>query len=925
MVDIAWFDDQHGQANHLVGGKGANLGVLAKAGFPVPPGFTVTTDGYKAFMVATKLDEVARAMVAVLAYDDPAKLEIQCAELRAAIEKASFPTELGKEITAAYARLAGLPGASGGPAPFVAVRSSGTAEDQVGASFAGLHDSYLDVMGEEDLLDAVKRCWASMWSARAVVYRNHGGFDHNTVAMAVVVQAMIQSVSSGVMFTGNPLNTATDEIVINAAWGFGEAIVQGMITPDEFVINADTLAVKRKTLGSKEQRIVRDTEKGSGVVTLPAERPGAYSLSDAHASQLARIGARIQAYYDELPQDIEWAFADDTLFIVQTRPITGVPFSWDADVDAWQTDPAHQLYVSDPEDPETLWTRAAADDWWTGAVTPLMYSWRGACLVTCFQSIGRQFGIDELTTIRSHKYYKGEVYFNPMVQQLISRRLAPPAIRQDYLGVVPPIWHKQELEEKFSWTAYLKAHARLEALFPRSGILSWSKQMTGYVNQTKWHPDEMPELTALSDRELRRIIEAYIAEEDEYDRTLASAFFVFLRELMSLLNLMVTKWYTGDNPMAYADLITGAKVRTPTFDESLALFELAQKIRGSAVLKAAYDANEGAAFFAALENSEEGRAFLEEYIPFRHSTRFRGHCDRDIYFPRRGDDPMLDYRSLGALMYVDTDPRETEETVNARRNAAFDDVLANIRKGPLGALKAEAFKLVCHHTQEFMWQRDFERWNIDRLTYCTRLQFQELGRRVFERGLLDGERDFWFLTKTELYSVWDGSANMALIRAKIPARMANFDRFNARDVTPPMYLHHGSPATWGDGEVEDSDALKGIAAASGVVTGIARIIKTMDEIHRLKPGDILVCNSTDPGWTPAFLTVRSVVTETGGLLSHASCLCREYGMPSVQLKNAMSRIPEGALIEVNGDTGLIVILDEEAGDPSTLLEEPVSV
>jgi phosphohistidine swiveling domain-containing protein len=910
VVDIAWFGDSDSLETHLVGGKAANLGVLAQAGFPVPPGYTVTTAAYRAFMKESGLDKVARQTVAELAYDDHEKIEIQTAQLRAAIEAATFPTELGKEITAAYARLATLPGAGGAADPFVAVRSSGTAEDTGDSSFAGLHDSYLDIKGDIELLDGVKRCWASMWSARATVYRNSRGFDHDTVSMAVIVQVMVQAVSSGVMFTANPLNTATDEIVINSSWGLGEAVVQGMVTPDEFVVDANTLAVKRRTLGSKEFRIVRDTESGTGVIQLPADRPDEYSLSDANASALARIGLRVQAHYSDLPQDMEWVFADDTLFLVQARPVTGVAFSWDADVDAWQTSPAHQLFVPEAERDDTVWTRAAADDFWTGAVTPLMYSWRGTCLVRCFQSIGAKFGIDELTRIRVHKYYKGEVYFNPRVQQLIAQRLGPPAIRKDYLPWIPPVWQQETMDAPFSWTAYLKAHARLEALYPRSGVLNWSKSMTGYVVSTKWHPDNMPDLQTLSDGELRRIIEAYIAEEDEYDDTLSPAFFVFLREEMSLLDLMVRKWYDGKNPTAYADLITGAKERTPTFDESLALYNLATRVRDSKYLLATYQATEGGDFFTALEDTEEGREFLVDYKKFRHETRFRGHEDRDIYFPRRGDDPSLDYVSIGTLMNVEVDPETQEEVVNARRNAAYDDVLENIRKKPLGSLKAEAFKILCHHTQEFMWQRDFERWNIDRLTYCTKLQFEELGRRLRERGLLEGERDFWFLTKHELYSVWDGSGNMKLLHAKIAARMANFDKFNNRESAPPLYLHHGQPAIWPDGEIEDSDALNGIATASGVVTGTARIIKQMSDIGRLAAEDILVCNSTDPGWTPAFLTVRSVVTETGGLLSHASCLCREYGMPSVQLKHAMQRIPEGALIEVNGDTGQIVILEQ---------------
>ncbi|HEV7534070.1 MAG TPA: PEP/pyruvate-binding domain-containing protein, partial [Acidimicrobiia bacterium] len=214
-VSILRFDDQDSGTHSLVGGKGANLGLLTRAGFPVPPGFSVTTAAYSAFIASSGLGDKIAAIVAELKYDDPDQLEALTGEIRELIVGAALPDGLATEITAAYTAL----GES-----YVAVRSSGTAEDLAEASFAGMHDTYLDIKGAANLLDAVKRCWASMYTARATAYRHNKGFDHAESRIAVVVQQMVESEVSGVMFTGNPMTTATDEIVVNASWGLGEAI-----------------------------------------------------------------------------------------------------------------------------------------------------------------------------------------------------------------------------------------------------------------------------------------------------------------------------------------------------------------------------------------------------------------------------------------------------------------------------------------------------------------------------------------------------------------------------------------------------------------------------------------------------------------------------------------------------------------------------
>src|SRR6516162_7066620 len=369
--NIIWFTDPAGTDIDKVGGKGANLGRLANAGFPVPPGFVVDTGAYLAHIESIRTD--ISGALAKISYDDAEALEKAVEQIRGWIIAAGMPANIAAGITNAYAQLGDV---------YVAVRSSGTAEDLEGASFAGLHDTYLDIKGADDVLDAVKRDWASLWTARAVAYRKSGGFTEFP-SIAVVVQTMVASEVSGVMFTGNPLNAATDEIMLNASCGLGEAVVQGITTPDEYIIWHKNFKVLEKTLGSKEVEIVRNPETGRGTVQRDADpaRRDEFTLTDEAASELAEIGVGVQALYEGFPQDLEWGYADGEFFVLQARPVTGVEFAWDADV----TESVQGNSEAVPYD--NIWSRVFPEEMWTGAISPLMFSWRCWGLNQC-HSVG---------------------------------------------------------------------------------------------------------------------------------------------------------------------------------------------------------------------------------------------------------------------------------------------------------------------------------------------------------------------------------------------------------------------------------------------------------------------------------------------------------------------------------------------------------
>ena len=329
---IKWFEELRKEDVPLVGGKGANLGEMTNAGIPVPPGFCVTAEAYKYFVENVRvedgrtLQEWIMDLISKTNVDDSKQLQENTAKIREKIISMEMPEEIAKEIEQAYKELSQR---FGKDEVYVAVRSSATAEDLPEASFAGQQETYLDVLGVDDVKDKVKRCWASLWTARATFYRAKQGFDHSRVYLSAVVQKMVNSETSGVMFTANPVTNDRNEIMINASWGLGEAVVSGAVTPDEYIVEKGTWKIKEKVIAKKEIMIIRNPETGKGTVKVPvAEYLGPeyvekQALTDEQIIEVAKIGAKIEEHYG-WPQDIEWAYDKDDgkLYIVQSRPVT---------------------------------------------------------------------------------------------------------------------------------------------------------------------------------------------------------------------------------------------------------------------------------------------------------------------------------------------------------------------------------------------------------------------------------------------------------------------------------------------------------------------------------------------------------------------------------------------------------------------------
>ena len=900
MTMMILFDDARAVDVAQVGGKAASLGRLTQAGFRVPTGFTVSTEAQAAFFTAHNLDAQIQTLLSGLNFDQAVALEEVTQRIRTLIESLPLPALLTAEIAKHYAAL--------GANAFVAVRSSGTAEDLAEASFAGLHDTYLDVQGEASVIDAIRRCWASMWTARATAYRQRGGFDHVSAHIAVIVQQMVVAEVAGVMFTGNPLTARTDEIVINASWGLGEGVVSGILTPDEYVLSMDTLDVKHSSIGDKEVQIIR-APGGSGTVRVdvPHSLREALSLSPSKAVALAELGRDVMTFYGGLPQDIEWALAGGELYLLQSRPITGVEFTWDEDVDAWHTA---------PEDENTVWTHTWCEQFLTGGITPLFSSLRAWECEINWTYFAKLYGFDEITDVRWFKYKRATWYFNADAEKIWQKRMWPAALRD--LTNVPPAWQEEYARDETSLIDVARMWIRLHVMEPKHGLFGW------FRNTYSWIDGKIEAANGPSDDTLRRLSDAALKKQCDKSSKMVADFFETLWPgfswiapgALGLLNVLLVKWYDGDVSTVYQDLIAGIP-DTALVREGFDLWKVTDIINKSPRLSACLNEHQDDAFFAALAEFDEGRAFLVEYAKFIKAHGHRGHQDRDIYYMRRCEDPSIDYRAFRALQGAGeaNRPEQVETRLIARRKAATDAVVESFMKQTLGGIKSEIFKTVLSYTIRFLKFRDDERHFLDRMTLQKKRVFSEIGRRLVARKVLSGADDFFFLAKHELYEVFDGHASMPLAQAKIAARRRAFEARNARTEHTPTYMQAGKVLQL-DNRIEETPgtdgALRGFGTSRGEVTGRARIVRNMTEIGRVEKDDILICNSTDPGWMPVFPLIKGLVLETGGMLAHGACLSREYGLPAVQLRNAIQLISDGAMIRLNGDSGEIMILDEAA-------------
>jgi len=877
-----------------VGGKGANLTKLAQAGFPVPGGFLVTTAAYQEFVAVNGIDQLLQAVLATVTVDDPAALTQASQRLRAAFTAGAVPPALTAALQRAYAQLG---------APPVAVRSSATAEDLPELSFAGQQDTYLNIVGEAALLEAVKECWGSLWTARAIGYRSRNQIAHSDVALSVVVQRMVQSEVSGVLFTANPLTGNRHETVIDATLGLGEALVSGLVEPDHYVVDTAQGKIFSKRLGEKAT-VIRSQTAG-GTMTTQGQAATQQALPDAQISALATLGAQVAALY-AFPQDIEWAWAEGQLYLLQSRPITSLY-------------PVPARNPTAPADLDAYFSFGAVQ----GVLDPITPLGRDA-IATIFAGGTQLFGFTYTSESQPLLHTAGErlwVRVTPLFHNLIGRRLMP-----KFLSVIEPSIG-QAVESLLS-----------DSRFAQAGLPQWSTvrrisrfifSLLPTVFRTILAPDaQRTQLqqqidAALATWRQRMAAATTFAERVTLFETAISSGFRFavpqmvpriipgLIAMNRLIALADQAFAGQSNGHRRALEITRGLPNNVTTEMDLLLWQTATAIRRD---------TEALAHFATYDAATLAEQFLRGVLPpvaqravnaFLARYGVRGLAEIDFGRPRWHEQPTQVLQMLQSYLRIDN-PEQAPDAVFARGEAAaqrvIDELATTVRQHPFGVIQARFVYALARRMRALAGLRESPKFYIINLFAIVRQGLLASGQELVAQGVLTRADDLMFLHYKELQALAAGYA--IDWQALVAERRQRYAREQRRHQIPRLLLSDGR--AFYDGVrasgASQAGAITGSPVSPGVVEGIVHVVFD-PHTAQLAPGEILVCPGTDPAWTPLFLAAGGLVMEVGGLMTHGSVVAREYGIPAVVgVHQATTRLQTGQRIRVDGSSGEIVVL-----------------
>ncbi|BCJ73185.1 phosphoenolpyruvate synthase [Catellatospora sp. IY07-71] len=870
----------------VVGGKAANLGVLTRAGLPVPPGLCLTTEAYRVVAASAHLDEVYAALARTAKEDVPA-LTALAGRARAALLAAPIPAEIADAVAAGYARL-------GDDVP-VAVRSSATAEDLPFASFAGQQDTYLNIVGEDAVLDAVCRCWASLWTDRAVVYRAVNGIDDRTVRLAVVVQRMVDSAVAGVMFTADPVTGHRHRAVIDAGPGLGEAVVSGAVNPDHFVVDTPRRAILDRRLGDKRLAIRSLPGGGTEHVTLDGGADQA-CLSDAQVLALAELGERVEAHYGA-PQDTEWAVdGGGTLWLTQARPVTTL-FPLPEGAPAAGADTRVYFCFSVAQGvfrPITPMGMAAFRVIASGGAGlfgfPVADPLAGPAV---FAPAGQRVFLDVTTAVRSTM---GRTLIPKILGVMearsgaaISGLFGDPRLSNTRRSRLPFVRRVGRVAVKYRIPLRL-----LRTLAKPGRGLADVDAVGGELDRLLTVP---PGATAAQRLDfVQRTLQAEVVHLVPRVMPVAAAGFVALGIADRLLG--------ADAAVGDVQAVLRGIPNNVTTDMDLELWALAVRLRAdapSAALFAGSTVDELAHRYTAGTMPPVARdgvaAFLARY-------GHRAVAEIDLGMPRWSDDPRY---ILGVLAnYLRMDPGDpavlTPDRLFAQGAAEAEAMVETLagRASRRGRLRGRAVRTLLGRARALAGVRELPKYYMVRVIAACRAQLALVGAELAKEGRLAEAGDVYFVDLAEARAGLAGTD----LRDLVARRRHAYDEELRRRHIPRVLLSDGTepgvaPAAAADG------ALTGTPASAGQVTGVARVIMDPVGAH-LEPGEILVAPSTDPGWTPLFLTAGGLVMEMGGANSHGAVVAREYGIPAVVgVPDATGRITTGQLITVDGAAGTV--------------------
>ncbi|WP_410768782.1 phosphoenolpyruvate synthase [Fontibacillus sp. BL9] len=849
----------------LVGGKGLHLGELSKIeGIQVPEGFCITTGGYRKAIEQNETYHALLHQLTMLKAEDREQIGEISKNIRQILMEAEIPSEVVEAVTRNLSKF--------GEEHAYAVRSSATAEDLPHASFAGQQDTYLNIIGKEAILQHISKCWASLYTDRAVIYRMQNGFDHNQVYLSVIVQRMVFPQASGILFTADPITCSRKVLSIDAGFGLGEALVSGLVSADGYKVRNGEIVDKR--VATKKLAIYGRKEGGTETQRIDPDRQKIQTLTDQQILQLARIGRQIEAFFGQ-PQDIEWCLADDTFYIVQSRPITTlypIPEANDEENHVYLS-VGHQQMMTDPLKPLGL-----------SLFELTSYGPRFKAGGRLFVDVTHMLASPDGRDMLVNNFGQGDPLIKDALMTIIERdfiKLLPGENKEGSpKGVPSPGSHPQIPSDPAIVADLIKKNqTSIEQLKQTIKMKSGSDLMDFILEDIQV---------------LKKIL---------FDPQ-SSAVFMAAMDASTWINENMNKWLGEKNA---ADTLTQSVPNNITSEMGLALLDVADVIRPypEAIEYLHHAKNDD--FLDELLKFKGGQEIQAAIYAFLQKYGMRCAGEIDITKTRWSEKPI----TLVPLILSNIKnfgPQESRRRFEQGLQEALKkelELLARLKQLPDGKQKAKEAKEKIDLIRNFIGYREYPKYGMVNRYFVYKQAILKEAERLVQAGVIHDKEDIYYLTFEELREVVRTHKLNDLI---IGNRKDEYKLYEK--LTPPRVITSDGEIIAGKYKRENlpAGAVAGLAVSSGVIEGRARVLLNM-EYANLKQGDILVTSFTDPSWTPLFVSIKGLVTEVGGLMTHGAVIAREYGLPAVVgVENATKLIKDGQRIRVHGTEGYIEIL-----------------
>lgn len=865
----------------IVGGKAANLGELLKIeGIHVPGGFCITTNAFKKVisedeklnLLLDQLDELKAA--------DQKKIADTSALIRTYMENIKIPEDISREITNRLVEQ--------GEKNAFAVRSSATAEDLPTASFAGQQDTYLNIIGENEILKHISKCWASLFTERAISYRIQNNFDHRKVYLAVIVQKMIFPEVSGILFTADPVTSNRHIVSIDASFGLGEALVSGLVNADNYKVGKETIVDKK--ISHKKLAVYAAANGGTMLSALEFNLQDQQALTDHQILQLERIARRIEQHFG-YPQDIEWCLAGDQFFIVQSRPVTTlfpIPGGVKQYAGLQNSDQKNRVFVS-----------VGHQQMMTDAMKPLGVAiWDMTSSRSMFDAAGRLF-VDITSELESAA--KRNILVNVLGKNdpLIKDALISIMDRDNFIPVIPDENKSQQQDRAVPAQDFQE----LADYDPKivSDLIRRGEEAIAELKQN---------IQSKSGVELMKFI------EDDFRRLIGNlwspqSFGVIMTGMnaASWINEKMKEWLNENNA---ADTLSQSVPNNVTSEMGLALMDVADEIRPYPEIVNYLQEGNNENFPDGLLKFKNGGHSYKAVNAFLKKYGMRCPGEIDITKTRWSENPSMLIPAIlnnVRIFSAGAGRRKFEQG----REEAFkkeQELLERLKKLPDGEQKAKELKRMIGLVRNLSGYREYPKYNNVCHYFIYKQALLKEAEKLVQEGRIQEQEDIYYLSFDELKDVVAQNANLSLSIQELVRQRKDEFRFFEK-LHPPRVITSDGEIITGKYNRENlpSGAIPGLPVSTGVVEGRARVILKMENAE-LEEGDILVTAFTDPSWTPVFVSIKGLVTEVGGLMTHGAVIAREYGLPAaVGVENATGIIKDGQRIRVNGTEGWVQVLD----------------